>query len=147
MRRTLRALTAVSALAAGSAHAQGPPAPSRPGPETRKLGYFVGTWRGQSQMKPGPFGPGGRITGTDTCEWFAGGFHLICRSQGTGVRGTFRGMSIMSWNAQEKAYSYYAFDHKGTTEVARGTFDGTTWTWSSDSTLDGKSIRGRYTVT
>ena len=58
--------------------AQAPPAP-KPGPEHQKLAYFVGTWTNEGEMKPSPMGPGGKITGKDTCEWFEGGFSVICR--------------------------------------------------------------------
>ena len=147
MRRGPSSIVILAAwLAAGSAGAQSPPAPPRPGPETTKLAYFVGRWRSESQMKPGPFGPGGRVSGTDTCEWFSGGFHLICRSEGKGALGDVKGMSIISWDPDEKAYSYYAFDHRGITEQARGTFDGTTWTWSSESSMSGRAVKGRYTI-
>jgi uncharacterized protein DUF1579 len=147
MRRSQVALTCAFLLVAAAARAQAPPAGPRPGPETQKLGYFLGRWTIRSEMKPGPFGPGGTMTGTDACEWFAGGFHLVCRAAGKGARGDFKGMSILSWDPQEKAYTLFAIDRNGMTERARGTLAGDTWTWESDSKMGGKSVKGRYTIT
>ena len=39
------------------------------GPEVAKLAYYVGTWRGEGEAKAGPFGPGGKLSSTTTCEW------------------------------------------------------------------------------
>src|SRR6185437_3442698 len=53
------------------AAAQGQAA-SQPGPEHQRLGYFVEKWKAEGEIKPGPMGPGGKITSTDNCEWFEG---------------------------------------------------------------------------
>ena len=63
------------------ATSQQQPAP-KPSAEHQKLAYFVGTWTSTGEMKPSPFGPGGKMTSTETCEWFDGGFAVVCRSQG-----------------------------------------------------------------
>jgi hypothetical protein len=55
----------------------------KPEAEHQRLGYFVGKWTGSGQIRPGPMGPGGRFTSTDTCEWFDGGFAVVCRTEGT----------------------------------------------------------------
>ena len=31
-----------------------------------------------------PFMPAGKMTGTSKCEWFPGGFHVVCRDNGKG---------------------------------------------------------------
>src|SRR5437870_7648855 len=71
--------------------AQAPPQMPKPGPEHKRLGYFTGTWRLEGETKPGPFGPGGKFTGTDHNDWMEGGRseehtselqsrgHLVCR--------------------------------------------------------------------
>lgn len=38
-----------------------------PPPETAALGYFAGSWRMEGEDGKSPFGPGGKITGEDTC--------------------------------------------------------------------------------
>src|SRR5262245_49191390 len=77
------AACALSLAVAVSASAQAPQAP-KPGPEHERLGYFVGKWTSEGEMKPSPFGPGGKTTGTDRCEWFEGKFAVICHSDGKG---------------------------------------------------------------
>jgi hypothetical protein len=44
----------------------------RPGLEHARLAYFIGKWRAEGDVKPGPMGPGGKMTSNDTCEWFEG---------------------------------------------------------------------------
>ena len=44
----------------------------QPSPEHKKLGVFVGTWNDEAMMKPGPFGPGGKMNLTETsCQKFS----------------------------------------------------------------------------
>ena len=81
MKTRILALSLGLAAAAGVALAQAPEAP-KPGPEHKALQYFVGKWTSEGELKPGPFGPGGKMTSQDTCEWFAGGFHVVCRGTG-----------------------------------------------------------------
>ncbi len=52
-------------LAVATALAQAPPEQPKPGPESRRLHYFVGEWRSEAELNPSPFGPAGKFTGTD----------------------------------------------------------------------------------
>jgi len=45
-----------------------PPAP-KPGPAHARLAYFVGKWVSEAEVKPSTFGPGGKFTFTESCEW------------------------------------------------------------------------------
>src|SRR2546422_11098218 len=62
---------------------------------SQKLAYFLGRWSETVDMKPGPMGPGGKMTATSTCEWFSGGFYLVCRSEGRGPTGPQQGLGIL----------------------------------------------------
>ena len=108
--------------------AQGPP---KPAAEHQRLAYFVGQWTNQGEMK-GPFGPGGKIMSTDTCEWFEGQFAVMCRSEGKSPLGPMKSVGIISYSAEEKVYTYYAIDNSGMTmtTVQRGTVKGDTWTFT-----------------
>src|SRR5688500_18254741 len=68
------------------------PQPQKPGPEHQRLAYFVGTWTGDGEMKPGPFGPGGKMSSKDTCEWFEGGFVVVCRGDGKSPMGPIKNL-------------------------------------------------------
>src|SRR2546423_15436050 len=83
MKMTYRALAAVTLLVAPALSAQAPAAPPKPGPEVQKLAYFAGRWSEVADMKASPMGPGGKATVSSSCEWFSGGFFLVCRSDGT----------------------------------------------------------------
>jgi hypothetical protein len=147
MRKQLLAYGAVTALASGAVAvlAQAPPAP-RPGPEQKVLEYYVGKWTGQGEMKPSPFGPGGKVTSTDTCEWFAGGFQVICRGEGSGAMGSMKTLGIISYHAGDKAYKFYAVDSSGSAELSTGNKSGNTWTFTAESNYGGMAFKSRYTI-
>src|SRR4030042_1315810 len=60
---------------------------AKPGPQHARMAYFAGSWQCEGEARDSPMGAGGKLTGADTCEWFAGGFQLICRGDATGPRG------------------------------------------------------------
>lgn len=124
-----------------------PPAEApKPGPEHKALNYFAGKWTSASEMKPGPFGPGGKTTSQDTCEWFTGNFQLVCRSQGKGSMGPTSSMGVLTYSASDKAYTYYGIDSMGMSELSKGTKSGGTWTFTSKSHLGGQTFNSRYTI-
>ena len=124
-----------------------PPAP-KPGPEHQKLAYFVGNWTTEGEAKPGPFGPGGKVTGKDTCEWFEGHFAVICRSEGKGPTGPMKGIGILSYSPEEKVYTYYGTESSGMAmgSVAKGTVQGDTWTYTSEDMMGGQKMKMRATI-
>ena len=95
--KAILALVAVSSAAASAAAAQAAP-PQKPGPEHQRLGYFVGRWKAEGQVKPSPMGPGGKVTATDDCEWFEGQFTVICRSEGQGPSGPSKSIGILGYS-------------------------------------------------
>src|SRR5215470_16938350 len=112
---SIRSASPLFALAAFAAvlSAQNPPAPPKPGPEQQKLAFFAGRWTSEGEMKPGPMGPGGKVSGTDVCEWFQGGFHLVCRSEGSTAMGATKSMGILGYDTERKRYTYYGVDNSG----------------------------------
>ena len=145
--RTFAAICLLGLAVAGPALAQGPQAP-KPGPEHERLGLFVGSWTSEGEMKASPLGPGGKMTGTDRCEWFEGKFAVVCHNEGKGPMGQVKGLGIMSYSPEEKLFTYYGTDSSGMTmaTVAKGTVQGDTWTYSDESKMGGKTIKGRYTI-
>ena len=77
---TALALCACLAAAAALAVPQHTEVP-KPGPEVKKLEAFAGKWAGESELKPGPWGPGGKMTSQDDCTWFEGGWQVVRTSQ------------------------------------------------------------------
>jgi len=127
--------------------AQAPKMPA-PGPEHQRLGYFVGKWTSEGEMKPGPMGPGGKLTSSDTCEWFEGRFAVICRSEGTTPMGASKSVGILGYSTEEKVYTYYGVDNTNMTmaSVPRGTVQGATWTYADESMMGGNKVKSRVTI-
>jgi len=137
--------TSLAVVAFGGLVVAQPQAP-KPGPEHNALGYFVGAWKSEGEMKPGPLGPGGKTTGTDSCEWFKGSFQVVCRGEGTGPMGPMTSLGVLAYSAGDKAYTYYGIDSMGTTELAHGQKKDNTWTYTATTTIEGKQFQSRYTI-
>lgn len=146
--RQVAIAVAFSWLLAPAALAEAPKAP-RPGPEHERLGWFVGKWRSEGTVAENPFMPSGKVTASDTCEWFEGRFAVVCRSQGKGPMGPTRGLGIMGYSTEEKAYIYYGVENgpMAMTTVPKGTVEGDTWTYHDESKVGDKVVKSRYTIT
>jgi hypothetical protein len=117
----------------------------KPAPELRKLDYFVGTWAAQGEIRPGPLGAGGRFTGTNRVQWMDGGFFLVTQSDFEGAMGKGSETSYMGWDADTRTYTYDSFNTLGEVDRARGTVNGDTWTWLSETKIGEKTMKGRLT--
>ncbi len=126
--------------------AQQPAGPPQPGLEEKRLGYYVGKWHSEADMKPSAFGPGGKVTGNQSCEWFAGGFHVVCHADfSVGGMGEEKVLIIFSYSREEKVYVWYRINNWGETGSAKGAVQGDTWTWHSESKIKGKVVHWRGT--
>ena len=149
MRSTFNTLVMCVATAAGlAAAAAQPPQAPKPGPEHKRLDYFVGKWAHTGEMKPGPMGPGGKMSWTDTCEWFEGGFAVVCRSEGKGPMGPMKGIGILGYSPEEKVYTYFGADNSpmAMTSVPKGTVQGDTWTYHDEGVMGGQKFKTRVTI-
>ncbi len=140
------ALIAVLICAALGA-AQNPPKPLKPGPEVQKLAYFLGTWKSEANLQPSPFGPGGKFTGWEHNEWMPGGFFIVEHTKGSTPMGNATGIAFMGYDPERKVYIYNAFSSLGEAEAATGTVNGDTWTWTNQQPMNGKMMKGRFTMT
>ena len=127
------------------AAAQAPQMP-KPAPEVKRLRYFVGTWNAKYELKPGPFGPGGKMSTVDQNRMMPGGFFLETRTEGRGAMGVLKGLAIMGYDAEEKEYTYVAFNNLGEADRFKGSVEGDTWTWKSEGKIDGKKAKLRFTA-
>ncbi|MGH7751517.1 MAG: DUF1579 family protein [Gemmatimonadales bacterium] len=126
--------------------AQAPQQPPKPRPELQRLAYFAGKWTSTGEMKPGPMGPGGKMTGTSNCEWFAGGYFLVCRGEGTSPGGPMQNVGVLGYNGERKRYTYYGYDNMGNGDPAYGQIAGDTWNWEGESLMGGQTVKQRYTI-
>jgi len=144
LRRVL--IAAALACCTAAVSAQAPQMPT-PGPEQKNLAYFEGTWKMEGTMHASPFGPGGPMSGTETCKMFEGGWHLVCDSTGTGPMGAMKGHTLMTYDRQTKQYRYFAVNNMADAEMAVGGKSGNTWTWTNSMSIGGKTIQSRFIIT
>jgi len=150
MNGPLNLLTAFAVMSAAGlqfAAAEAQQAP-KPGPEHARLAYFVGKWTAEGEMKPGPMGPGGKMTTSDNCEWFEGHYSVICHSEGTTPTGPTKSIGILGYSPEEKVYTYYGVDNSSMTmaSVPKGTLKGDTWTYTDAGTMGGKKYKSRVII-
>ncbi|MFY9574250.1 MAG: DUF1579 family protein [Blastocatellia bacterium] len=124
--------------------AQETPKMPKPGPEVEKLLYYVGTWNAEYVLKSGPMGPGGKVTAVDRSQMLPGGFFVITHTDGNGAMGELKGLSIMGYDADQKVYTYDAFNNFGEAEHFTGTVQSDTWTWTSERKMGGKPTKLRF---
>jgi hypothetical protein len=144
MSRLVRSIFAAASLFLVSAllHAQMQmPAPP---PELKKLDYLVGSWTTEGDLKPGPMGPGGKITETIQNEWMDGHFFMLEHLTFKTGMGNGSGLAIMSYKPEEKVYTYNNFNSMGEAEYFTGTIDGDTWTWTGDHKMGPSVIKSRF---
>jgi hypothetical protein len=113
----------------------------KPGPEHKKLDYFTGNWTCDGESKPGPMGPGGKMTMTDDSKWMDGGFFVVIHSQYKSPMGIGSGLAFLGYDGDEKKYTYNEFNSDGEAIVSKGTVDGADWTWIGEMKPAGK---GRF---
>jgi hypothetical protein len=118
-----------------------------PTPEHKKMDYFAGNWKLQGTMKLSPTVPGGDFTSTEHSEWVSGNFFLQTHSSMHSVMGDVRGVRVMEYNADDKLYTYNAYNSLGEHQMAIGHIEGNIWTWTSEAKMNGVIAKGRYTIT
>ena len=119
----------------------------KPAPELSRLDYLAGKWVSEGEMKPGPMGPGGKITSDDEAQWQEGKFFLVLNSKFKGAMGTGTSLAIMGYDPEKKVYTYNEYNSMGQANKSEGTVDGKTWSWTSDENFGGQSFKGRYSMT
>ena len=139
-------LATIMVLAAAILMAQSPTPKPQPGPEVKKLEYFAGNWTSEGEMKPSPFGPGGKFSGTERNEWMQGGFFLLSHAKSTGSMGSDTAVGVYGYNANDKVYTFDEFNSSGEAVHAKGTVAGDTWTWTNEEKMQGKTMHGRFTA-
>ncbi len=129
MRRTFTLLSVTAVMLTASAFAQVERTP-QPAPELKQLNYFLGTWKTEADMKPGPMGPGGKFTSTDVYKWQEGNFFLIANTTFQSPMGGAVELMVFGYDPAKKAYTYDAFV-TGEHNSATGTLQGDTLTWTN----------------
>ena len=143
--RRLAVVVAVLSMHAGVVIAQKPEV-SKPGPEHQRLAAFVGNWTLEGDIKPGPMGPGGKMTGTDRIDWVPGSFFIQRLYQGKSPMGEMQGLEILGYDAAKKVYTFNSFDSMGMRGSGTLTVKGNTWTSTGTATMGTAVIHDRCTM-
>lgn len=146
MSRLSSTIASVALIFAGASSLWAQMPTPKPGPELKKLEYFVGTWNLSGDTKPGPMGPGGKMTMTEHNQWMEGGFFVVSHSTYKSAMGNGSGISFMGYKSDEKAYSYDEFNSTGEAVHSKGNLEGDTWTWAGEEKMGGQSMKGRFTM-
>lgn len=119
---------------------------SKTGPEHKRLELWLGTWTLEADVKAGPFGPPGKARGRDRVELGPGGFTIVFDSDITGPGGNVKSLGIIGYDTGAKSYTWYGVDSNGAVTTAQGSLKGNTWTWTTESKVAGKTVKGRSTA-
>jgi hypothetical protein len=104
-------------------------APQSRSAEEEKLAFFVGEWTNSGRVSPGPFGPGGPVSGGSSYRWDVGGKWLlyVSRLQLPGL-GDYEVHGGVAYNSRASRYDAYAINSLGNLLVYEGE-------WTDDATL------------
>ena len=142
--RTALILCLVFLAASALAQMGGPP-----GPEVKKLDYFVGTWNIEGTIAQGPWGIDGKFSSTETSEWMAGNFFVQSHSDfkmPPEVGGEGKAVGFMGYDTDANTYTFDQFNSQGRRENSKGTLSGDTWTWTSSANYGGQDIEQKMTI-
>jgi hypothetical protein len=60
--------------------------------------------------------------------------------------GASKGVSFMGYDPSEKVYTFHEFSSTGDDIEAKGTVDGDTWNWTSESKMGDAKMSARVTI-
>jgi hypothetical protein len=123
--------------------AQAPPEGPKPGPEHKKLEYFLGTWKVETEIKANEYVPAGKGVTTATVTLGPGGFCVESRAEGQIPRTD----GIIAYDSEAKVYTEFYASSAGLVGSGTGTVNGNTWTWMLEDKVFGKAAKGRTTIT
>ena len=143
MKATIVVLGILLAATAAFAQMEAP----KPGPDVKKLDYFVGHWTAEGNVKPGPMGPGGIFKSDDNNEWMEGGYFVVLHSKysGGGMPGGVS-TAYMGFDPNDKVYTYDEFNSAGEATHSKGTIDADNWVWTNEMKMGAMTMRGRFSV-
>jgi hypothetical protein len=117
----------------------------KPGPEVKKLHVLVGRWTYEGEYKPGPLGPGGKVSGEYDGRMILGGFFFEGRATEKGPAGQSRGLEIDGYDPVNKNFSYHYFMDDGSALTGALTVAGNTWTGAAKLVTAGKQYQFKGT--
>jgi hypothetical protein len=134
----LRALLVVICLATlTSAQGQAP----KPDPQVGQLSSLLaGIWTYQGEYKPGPLGPGGKMTGVYTGQTILNGFFFEGREAEKGATGETHSVEIDAYDPANKNFICNIYGDDGSRFSGTATISGNTVTWEGKFFAGGQQI-------
>jgi hypothetical protein len=123
--------------------AQAPSSAPKPDPELKKLAVLVGHWTYEGEYKPGPLGPGGKITGVYDGQMTLGGFLFQARMTESGAMGVMRALEIERYDTVNKNVASSVYQDDGSAFLGVVTVNGNTVTWAGKFVAGGKEYSFR----
>lgn len=142
--RSLRVAVLLS-VAAGVALAQAP-AP-RPGEEHQKLMSLAGTWKGDGDLYATPLSAAGKLSLTNACTVYPGGYNLVCDLTGTFAGQPYRELQVLGYDPETRRYTWYDIDSTGINSLGYGSFENSTWTFVFNLKADGTPVQLKIMLT
>jgi hypothetical protein len=116
----------------------------KPGPEVNQLSFYVGKWNETGESRSDPSGAFGKLSGHESCEWFSGGYSVVCRESTVDSNGTSDGLYILAYDVNKKLYTVYGTDNFGTIYSGTGTVENGTWRWTAEAVSGDSTTPMRY---
>ena len=113
----------------------------KPDPEVKKLHALVGHWTYEGEYKPGPLGPGGKITGVYDARMILGGFFLQAQETEKGAMGKTQNLEIDAYDPVNKNFVSNLYQSDGTKFSGTLTISGNTITWAGTWVIGGKGYQ------
>jgi hypothetical protein len=152
MKRMLPVVLIVILACAAQAVAQAP----KPGAEQKRIGYFAGTWRWETNMKASPLSTAGKYVVTETNQWLPGGFHLVSQGRNTAPRANrfgshatgsqFTSHGVWTYDSANNVYVHDQYESHGGTHHCTGSVAGATWTFTCPFKASEGTMETRWTI-
>jgi ketosteroid isomerase-like protein len=113
------------------------------GPELKRLGLLVGSWKLDGESKGSPFLPAGKISANLDCQWFSGGSQLLCLYNMVYPSGPVQELSVYGYDPEAKAYWNYDMDSTGLSSFGKVVVQESSWTHVWEYKIGGKSVKMR----
>jgi uncharacterized protein DUF1579 len=119
--------------------------PQKPASEVKQLGFYVGKWNELGESRPSGAEAFGKLSGHESCEWFSGGFAVVCRESTMDRSGNSESLYILAYDPGKKVYTVYGTDQTGTIYSGTGTLENGTWRWTAEARWQASTMQMRYT--
>jgi hypothetical protein len=117
----------------------------KPAPELKNIDYFSGSWSLDGDVKASAMGPGGKVVETEKCDWMEGNFYLVCHVEfKSNTMGNGSGLTVMGYSPEHKSFTYREFNSWGEFTDSKGSYDNSTWTWTSEWKMGTMPMNGRF---